>query len=82
MSEHVVCIDTEYDKCFGDFTQAQLHELYQLSMIIDKRARRKITASNYQNILERATPELVALAWLMNYSTDEVVIRFIKAVMV
>lgn len=80
--EQVVCIDTEYDKCFGDFSQAQLHELYQLTMIIDKRARRKITASNYQRILEGADPRLVSLAWLMNYSSDEDVIRFIKGVMI
>lgn len=80
--EQVVCIDTEYDRCFGGFTQTQLHELYQLTMIIDKRARRKISTSNYQRILEGADPRLVALAWLMNYSSDEDVIRYIKAVMI
>lgn len=77
----VVCIDTEYDRLFGEFTTAQLQELYQLTMIIDKRARRKITASNYQNILERANPQLVALAWLMNYGSDCDVINFIHGVM-
>lgn len=78
MIESVVCIDSEYDRLFGFFTKQQLHELWQLTIAIDKRMRRRIGLTSYIHILENSDPRLVSLAWLMAMGSDEDVIRYLR----
>lgn len=73
--------DSDFESLFGNIPMDDLREIVGLAIIIDKRTDRKLNATSYAHMLDKANAKNIALAFLLARGTDTDVIRFVQGVM-
>lgn len=72
----------DFESLFGDIPIGDLREIVGLAIIIDKRTDRRVNATSYAHMLDKASARNIALAFLLARGTDTDVVRYVRGVMV